>query len=245
MDVDCARHSLGLVATTIAAALVALAVADMAAQVQPPQTDLSFEVISVKPNGSGDNATFIQILPGGRFLASNASLRALIQAAYQFEFQEFQIMGGEGWMDSERFDIDARAGAERPPNQLSAMVRALLATRFKLVTRREKRDMPTFALTLRSGAPLSPTLKPASGTCVSGPIPTGPPPPGAPARCGIRVEARDNGTLRLTGTGATIESNTSGFGSLSSVGGWKKPCALMNPPQIPNLRKQIRDRDNP
>jgi uncharacterized protein (TIGR03435 family) len=202
--IDCARSRLGAVATATAATFIVLTGAGIAAQVPPPQMPLSFEVASVKPNRSGDNATFIQLLPGGRFLASNATLRALIQAAYQFELQEFQIVGGEGWMDTERFDIDARAGAERLPNELSAMVRTLLGTRFKLVTRRERREMPIFVLSVGSSAQPGPMLKPASGTCVSGPIPTGPTAPRTPVRCGIRVETRDNGTLHLTGAGATI-----------------------------------------
>ena len=73
----------------------------------------AFEVASVKPNKSGDGDSRLGIQPGGRFIATNVSLRMLIRSAYQL--QEFQIVGGPGWIDSERFDIMAKAEGDFPP----------------------------------------------------------------------------------------------------------------------------------
>ena len=46
--------------------------------------------------------------PGGRFTATNVTLRALIIGAYSL--QESQLSGGPDWLDKDRFDISAKAG---------------------------------------------------------------------------------------------------------------------------------------
>lgn len=56
-----------------------------------------FEVASGKPNVSGDAKVAIQTQPGGRFTATNVTLRQLIRSAYQL--QEFQVTGGPNWLD--------------------------------------------------------------------------------------------------------------------------------------------------
>jgi hypothetical protein len=58
----------------------------------PPQTPPQFEVASVKPNASGDAKVQLQTPPGGRFIATNATLRQLILYAYRL--QESQLAGG-------------------------------------------------------------------------------------------------------------------------------------------------------
>src|SRR5712671_3346546 len=126
----------------IAALLIALAV-HAAAQ---PAARPAFDVASIKANKSGDNSMFVNILPGGRFMVRNATLRELVQAAYQFQYQAFQILGGAGWIDTERFNIDAKADGTFSPAQVSAMVQNLLADRFHLVLRSETQQLPTYAL---------------------------------------------------------------------------------------------------
>ena len=105
-----------------------------------------FEVASVKLHTSADQRVLMVAQPGGRFLAVNIPLRMLIRTAYQL--QEDQIVGGPNWLETDRFDIIAKAadtpGAANP--QLLAMLRSLLADRFKLTTHREKRELPVFAL---------------------------------------------------------------------------------------------------
>jgi len=53
-----------------------------ALQVQTPSTDPAFDVASVKPNTSGDWRKSIGPAPGGRFLATNNTLKDLIPFAY-------------------------------------------------------------------------------------------------------------------------------------------------------------------
>jgi hypothetical protein len=64
-----------------------------AASIQSP---LQFEVASVKVNRSASAKVDIPRQLGGRFTATNVTLRQLIQHAYQL--QEFLIVGGPSWM---------------------------------------------------------------------------------------------------------------------------------------------------
>lgn len=70
-----------------------------------------FDVVSVKINESGP--------AGSRFLPSpgaidgrNVVLKLLLNYAYGVE--GFDISGGPAWIDSERFDVQARAPAGTP-----------------------------------------------------------------------------------------------------------------------------------
>ncbi|MEO8258614.1 MAG: M56 family metallopeptidase [Acidobacteriota bacterium] len=132
-----------------------------------------FEVASVKPNTRHDG--FVTVgSRGGQYTALGVSLRTLIRLAYQV--QEFQIIGGAGWLDSDRFDVVAKDGSdasglfatELAPTKASLMIRALLAERFKLIVHKETKQMPVYALVLaRSDRRLGPGLRPAAGDCAA------------------------------------------------------------------------------
>jgi uncharacterized protein (TIGR03435 family) len=64
-------------------------------------------VASVKRNASGGNFVQLGGDPGGRFTATNVPLRVLIRQAYQL--QDSQIVGGPNWINTDRFDIIAKA----------------------------------------------------------------------------------------------------------------------------------------
>jgi uncharacterized protein (TIGR03435 family) len=121
------------------------------------QGPLAFEVASVKVNKSGDFRKQIGPAPGGRFLATNNTLRDLIPYAYGLPQVQagFRIVGAPKWIDEDRFDITASTTGTWTPQQMSEMLRTLLADRFKLVTHRETREMATYALvTATPGAKL-------------------------------------------------------------------------------------------
>jgi uncharacterized protein (TIGR03435 family) len=135
-----------------------------------------FDVASVKVHTSNDSLQFMVAQPGGRFVAANVPLRMLIRTAFQL--QEDQIVGGPGWMATERFDIEARAAesAGAPTAQLLAMLRSLLEDRFGLIAHRERRELPVFALERAKaagplGAGLRPTECPALDVDLSRPQP--------------------------------------------------------------------------
>jgi uncharacterized protein (TIGR03435 family) len=189
----------------VAAAAVLAAAWPSAQAPQAPAAAPVFEVASIKPNSSGDGRVMLQNQPG-RFVATNVTLRLLIRNAFQL--QDFQITGGPSWLGSDHFDINAKVPDEfrdlppmRPgsgPGPLQQMIRALLTDRFKLAVHNETKDSPIYALILaRSDGKLGPQLKPSTTDCEAmfaagrrrgGPMPPpGPPQPGEPMPCGIRV----------------------------------------------------------
>ncbi len=108
---------------------------------------LSFEVASVKPNDSGGLNFSIRILPGGRLRGFNAPLRSLITAAYQIP--DSKLSGGPGWVDSARFDIEAKGQldpAKSTEDQISQMLQKLLADRFQLKLHKETKELPVYVL---------------------------------------------------------------------------------------------------
>jgi uncharacterized protein (TIGR03435 family) len=152
---------------------------------QAPAADTrpsAFEVASVKPNRSGDQHITVHVQPGGRFNATNITLRLLIRNAYRV--QDFQISGGPNWLNSEHFDILARAEGNPSPDEFSVMMRALLADRFRLSVHTETRQLPVYALVMtRSDGKLGPQLHRTD--CLSGNAPRpGPANPNEPQACG-------------------------------------------------------------
>jgi uncharacterized protein (TIGR03435 family) len=71
------------------------------------------------------------------------------------------MAGGPGWINTDRFDVEAKAAQDPPPReQMLLMIRALLADRFKLAVRNETREMAAYALVMaRSDGKLGPKLK--------------------------------------------------------------------------------------
>lgn len=85
------------------AACIAIVVTITAAQTQAPKA--SFEVASIK-RSAGTQGASIGDQPGGRFVASYITLRRVIQFAYR---DNQQFIGGPDWLDSDRWDIEAKA----------------------------------------------------------------------------------------------------------------------------------------
>ena len=142
----------------------------------------TFEVVSIKPNKSGELRTTIQgMQPGGRFTATNWTLRMLIRMAYRL--QEFQMSGGPKWIDSDRFDIVAKADRVYTPAQLPAMIQTLLAERFKLAVHTESRDLRLYALVVASrDGKLGPRIHPSNVDCAALSASGAPPPPFVPGK---------------------------------------------------------------
>ena len=143
----------------------------------------SFEVASVKANTSTGPGPVRVGFPGnGRFNVTNMSLRELIRFAY--EVQPFQLTGGPGWIDNERFDVTATTEGNPGPAVMRQMLQSLLAERFKLAVHTETREMPTYDLLVaRSDGRLGEKLRAAGPDCAPLTIPAGfpappPPPPG-------------------------------------------------------------------
>ena len=89
-------------------------------------------------------------------------MRRLVSGAYD----DLQIVDGPAWIDSDRFDINARAEGEPGPTQMRTMLRALLADRFKLVAHTETREQPIYVLSpAGSDRKLGPNLRESDAAC--------------------------------------------------------------------------------
>jgi uncharacterized protein (TIGR03435 family) len=162
------RHVICNVVLVVAA--IAAAVVPLPAQAPPAQKP-QFEVASVKPNNSGSGSSGNSIdSKSGYLRAANVSLRALITQAYRLF--DFQVVGGPDWINTAKFDIQARAetGTVPPPTATAEtsnrndlmllMIQSLLEDRFQLKVHHETRDLPVFALTVAKGGPkLEPTVQ--------------------------------------------------------------------------------------
>ena len=73
---------------------------------QSSNPPLTFDVASVKPSAIDDRRSMIQIQPGGSFRTSGSTLKMLLTFAY--DVRDFQIIGGPGWITTDRFDIVAK-----------------------------------------------------------------------------------------------------------------------------------------
>ena len=147
-------------------------------QAQDPKAPArpTFEVASVKFNKMLD-ARRNGILQPGRFAQTAISLRSLISLAYTRPFAGREVVGGPEWVDSERFDVDARGnfqladfmpGADGSSALVYQMLQSLLVERFKVIVRVEARDQPIYALVIanRDGI-LGPRLKRSDVDCTA------------------------------------------------------------------------------
>lgn len=133
---------------------------------------LAFEVASVKLNTSGDGSQRgIGTPPGGRLMFTDVPLRTIIRFAY--DIQNTQLVGGPAWIDTDFFDIEAKApsaqvasNARVPMDVLRTMTRSLLADRFQLNARHETRQLPIYELVVaRKDGRLGPQLRAAAVDC--------------------------------------------------------------------------------
>jgi uncharacterized protein (TIGR03435 family) len=133
------------------------------------------------------------------------------------------IVGGPGWIDTDRFEVDATMAPGTSADDMRTMARALLADRFKLVTHPETRDMLVFALVVaRIDRKLGPQLQPATVDCNAlreaqrrgeAPPPVPPNPGEAPAPCmtGFRIAALariESGGMTMTQLAASLSQST-------------------------------------
>ena len=134
-------------AVLFAAGITALVALGIQAQPQTDEKDpLTFEVASVKPSaGCPPACGLIRQMPGGQtYHIEGAPLRLLMTVAYTVT--DRQISGGPTWINTDRFDIEAKAARPRTSDELHVMLQHLLEDRFQLQVRREKREEPVWAL---------------------------------------------------------------------------------------------------
>lgn len=111
----------------------------------PPKLP-AFEVASIKPTKNGIGPNTFDIPPGGqRFGATNCSLKLLIMIAYGVS--DRRVSGGPGWLNTDTYDVEAKAEHPVTRQQIDLMLQSLLAERFDLRLHKETREVPVYVLT--------------------------------------------------------------------------------------------------
>jgi uncharacterized protein (TIGR03435 family) len=108
----------------------------------------AFEVATIKPVDPNSPGRYIRMQSAHRFYAKNHTVKRLVGAAYNLNPR--MISGGPGWIDSDQYDVVAATPGEVQPSQdeQMAMLRNLLADRFKLTFHRQQETLPVYALTI-------------------------------------------------------------------------------------------------
>jgi uncharacterized protein (TIGR03435 family) len=119
-------------------------------------TTSTFAVASLKKSAqaAGRDARGAIVIGADRVSARNVSLKDLLVAAHHLE--PYQV-SGPGWLDSDEFDMDARADGPVSQEQLRLMLQNLLSERFQLSLHRYEKEVATYALVIdRNGPKIQP-----------------------------------------------------------------------------------------
>jgi uncharacterized protein (TIGR03435 family) len=117
----------------------------------PPPSE--FEVADIKPTMPGVNGTNIRLQPNGRIDVQGATMKMLMQGAWNINSDEL-MAGGPKWLDTTRWDIVAKAVTVAAPgtpaqfdiDALRLMLRNLLIDRFKIQAHMEERPVTAYVL---------------------------------------------------------------------------------------------------
>ncbi len=143
----------------------------------------TFDVVSINRNTSGFapgvRANVVTWRPDGALTMTNVNVGRIIADAYR-DTALGGMAGLPDWDRAERFDVNATSSlSQATAEDRIAMLRAMLADRFKLAVHVEKREQQVYVLTVaRTDGRLGPGLKPTDTDCAR--ISTPPPPPGPP-----------------------------------------------------------------
>jgi uncharacterized protein (TIGR03435 family) len=180
------------------------------AQIRP-----SFEVVSIKPYEAPhiDTPRFIGFRPQatGRLTATGVTLKGLL--TYGYRMHDNQIVGGPPWINTERYEVNAKAedgtvvtvGVPSDPNvpdTMGLLVQSMIDDRFQLKMHRETREMSVYVLEIAKGG-----LKMKRSPDQTPPKPLapgdGPPPLQSQNRGALGMESRPEGFI-MRGTAVTI-----------------------------------------
>ena len=107
----------------------------------------TFEAVSIKPTAPGGRGGGIRAMPGGQeFVTEGVSLRFM--TAFMFWVPLRQVTGGPAWLDTELWDIKAKADSPHDLEDLREMFRNLLADEFRLKLRKDVKEGAVYALSV-------------------------------------------------------------------------------------------------
>jgi uncharacterized protein (TIGR03435 family) len=137
---------------------------------QSALTRPTFEVASIRLDTSCDNGGGPGGISPGRVGLKCVTLRALIRTAYGAfvgttpSSRRTEVVGGPNWLDTDRYDVSAKAGDSATTAQMMGpMLQGLLEDRFGVKVHKEPRPTPVYALTVaKSNLRLQPSRE---GNC--------------------------------------------------------------------------------
>jgi uncharacterized protein (TIGR03435 family) len=153
--------------------LIVAATSDIFAQLPSQPSDAAgqeFDVVSIKRNTSsafpGLNGSSTR--PDGGFTLLNSPVITLIGRAYPVGVPADYI-GLPAWATTDRYDVIATSVLRNSTGeQRAAMLKAMLAERFKLLVHVENREQPVYDLLVaRSDGRLGPSMQPSQYDCAA------------------------------------------------------------------------------
>lgn len=130
--------------------------APVSTQAASARTLPAFDVITVKPNKSGDRPSID--FDGGSFSAINISVKMLV--LYAYDLKDDQLSGIPKWADELRFDVKAKILDMDPTilqhlseDQKRLIERTILAERFGLTFHQETKVLSVYELVVEKGGP--------------------------------------------------------------------------------------------
>jgi len=119
----------------------------------PKDADPAFVVATIKPSNPNAGQGQGYGIRGQDVTTTNTTVSWLLTLAYNMHAH--QVIGGPGWIGSEKYDILGRPDVSGQPSrdQLKIMFKKLLADRFQLKFHMEKRELPAYTITVLKTGP--------------------------------------------------------------------------------------------
>lgn len=119
---------------------------------QSPATPAAFDVADIHKSAPTQFPFFQDgVLRGDRYVLRDATLVDLIATAYGVENDK--VVGGPSWLDTDRFDVIAKAPPTTTPETIKQMMQSMLAERFKLFLHADTKPLSVFVLSVGKGKP--------------------------------------------------------------------------------------------
>jgi uncharacterized protein (TIGR03435 family) len=116
-----------------------------AEKLPPPVTE--FEVAEIRPSRPDTKQSFS--MKSGRLELFGITMKDLL--SFIFDLDDYMLPGIEKWVETDRFDVIAKADPTITDGTLQAMLRTLVSERFHLKTHFEDQPGPVWALTAPKG----------------------------------------------------------------------------------------------
>jgi uncharacterized protein (TIGR03435 family) len=118
----------------------------------PADADPSFEVSTIKPVNPDIPGRYFRT-SGTEFSTHNTSLADMISFAYGI--QTGQILGAPAWVQSEKYDLQAKFPPEGMPSavQVKTMLKKLMADRFQLAFHNDKKELSVYVIVVAKDGP--------------------------------------------------------------------------------------------